>query len=91
MPKRVWKIEGYDGSTEVFAYELPGNMSVKKITVILRRLYCQHLNSREIVEASLRPKRKDQNTLLTCHVSPNQRSVMIGESPSYAARLVPAA
>jgi hypothetical protein len=52
--KRIWKIMGYDGSTEIFSEEVSGALTDGEIGRILQRLVARHLTEREVVAASLR-------------------------------------
>ena len=62
--KRIWKITGYDGSTEIFSEEVSGALTDGEIVRILQRLVARHLTEREVVAASLRKNMAGYASLL---------------------------
>jgi hypothetical protein len=50
----VWRIEGWDGQTQILERDLPGYFAEDEISVLLQRLVCTNLSPTDVVRASLR-------------------------------------
>jgi hypothetical protein len=50
----VWRIEGWDGQTQILQRDLPGYLEEDEISVLLQRLVCTNLSPVAVVRASLR-------------------------------------
>jgi hypothetical protein len=86
--KRIWKITGFDGSTEIFSEEVSGALTDGEIGRILQRLVARHLTEREVVAASLRKNMVGYASLLEWNfdrTAPKSNMVRCGENPYYVA------
>jgi hypothetical protein len=86
--KRIWKITGYDGATEIFSEEVSGALTDGEIGRILQRLVARHLTEREVVAASLRKNMAGYASLLEWNfdrTAPKGNMVRCGENPYYVA------
>lgn len=89
-PKRVWRIQGYDGSELIFEERFPiSQMTTEQVIQLLRALASRHLSSTEIVGAYARRRTRLANDLLHVHKDwqdEKRRMVyMCGENPHYVA------
>ncbi len=89
---QCWKIEGYDGTKQLFTKELPlGSLSEGQMISLLQRLVSKHLNEDEIVAASLRRNSKIKASHLEPHVDSRAKgryTITVGQNPFYVARRV---
>jgi hypothetical protein len=88
MPRRVWKIVGYDATKNIYSGEVPGTMTTSEIVRLLERLACRHLTHAEIVSVSLRRNFVGHNNLLACRINMDGHCVILGSNPHYVATLV---
>lgn len=89
-PKRVWRVQGYDGSELIFEERFPiSQMTTEQLIQLLRALASRHLSSHEIVGAYARRRTRIANDLLHVHKDEQHekhRTVyMCGENPHYVA------
>lgn len=89
--KRVWRIEGFDGTEVIFKTEVPLHLlSDRQVEELLRRLVSRHLSENEVVGASL-SRRAKRTSLLDVRRSIQPPIVIAcGENPHYVARVVDA-
>lgn len=89
--KRCWKIEGYNGSQQLFMKELPLNsLSEGQMVSLLQRLVSKHLNEDEIVAASLRRNSKKYAPHLEPLIDRRAKgryTITVGQNPYYVARV----
>ena len=87
--KRVWRIEGFDGTELIFEKEIPLHLlSDGQIEEVLRRLVSRHLSENEIVGASLNRKAKRTSLLDVRRSAQPPLLISCGENPHYIARVV---
>ncbi|MEQ1648824.1 MAG: hypothetical protein ABL898_09590 [Hyphomicrobiaceae bacterium] len=59
MADTVWKVVGYDSTTQIFSRTISsGLLSVPEMKTLLQRLASTHLSADEILQASLRKNAK---------------------------------
>lgn len=86
--KRIWRIEGFDGTELIFEREVPLHLlSGKQIEEVLRRLASRHLSENEIVGASLNLKAKRISLLAVRRSARPPLLISCGEDPHYIARV----
>jgi hypothetical protein len=84
----LWKIAGYDSTTQIYEGEVPGILTEGEIATTLQRLAARHLSPGEVVAASLRKNLKGYAPLLECNIDRAGKkgtSVMVGDDPHYIA------
>jgi len=55
MPRRVWKIRGYDGDKQVFEQSIPaGSLTDQEMIALLQRLASRHLSDGDVIASSLK-------------------------------------
>lgn len=89
--KDVWIIRGCKSLEMFYERELPlASLSARKMTQLLQRLYCRHLEIDEIIDASVR---KSSNAFIPA-LAPNREttqtrfSISVGDNPWYAAHVI---
>ena len=84
---KQWRIEGVDGTTEIFSRSVP-NVEEAEMRTILQRLACRHLTEDEIVSASLRRNMKDyRDDLVIRRMGGKCFGLMTTGTPCYIASL----
>jgi len=54
MPRRVWKIRGYEDERQVFEQAIPaGSLTDQEMVALLQRLASRHLSDGEVIASSL--------------------------------------
>lgn len=82
----LWKIEEYDGLQLIGSHTVPGNLTPKELSQILRQLAARHLNTEEIINANLRVKMRGKTNLL--EVKNDNGVLQVGENPFLTAQKV---
>ena len=86
---REWRIEGFDGISEIFETNVPlHHLSERQMQEMLRRLASRHLSDREIIDASLNRKGNPSSLLEVRRTSQPPLTMTRGNNPHYAARVV---
>lgn len=81
-----WKIEEYDGLQLIGSHTVPGNLTPKEMSQILKQLAARNLNAEEIIGANLRAKMRGKTTILEIN---NCNGVLqVGENPFLTAQKV---
>ena len=83
---RTWRIQEYDSLQLVGTYLVPATISRPEMCQILRLLAARHLQSSEIIHASLRRRMRGRNDLL--EVRRDEGVLQIGENPFFVATIV---
>lgn len=89
---KVWKIEGYHGTTKIYERELQiGYFSEKQIQDVLKALAAKAgLGFDEIIGAYARRRTKGANDLLSVQREGLYPKFSCGENPYFTARIVDA-
>lgn len=82
----TWKIEEYDGLKLNYSHTVPGNLTQKEISIILKQLAARHLNDEEIINANLRSNMQGKTTIL--EVDNKDGTLQVGGSPFLTAKKV---
>ena len=87
---KVWKIEGYDSTTKIYAKELPlGCYSDNQIRSLLRALAAKAgLEFDEIVGAFAKRKTKLANDLLLVQRMDVKNGYICGDNPFFTAKVI---
>jgi hypothetical protein len=83
-----WNIREYDSDRETYSKILPGYISEREITRILRHLAARHLSCDEIVRSNLRRNMIDRLNLL--EVRREGGTLSLGENPFIIAKYIDA-
>jgi hypothetical protein len=60
MPRRVWKIRGYENDQPVYEQSLPaGSLTDQEMILLLQRLASRHLSDGEVISGSLNRNAKE--------------------------------
>ncbi|WP_410952977.1 hypothetical protein [Pseudomonas sp. S1(2024)] len=91
MAKRVWIIQGWQGTTEIFSQEVPcSQLPEGRVEEVLKYLVAKHgLSEREIISTLLRRNSKlFAEHLEVKNSGPNERwSLSCGHNPFFTARV----
>ena len=94
MPRRVWRIDGYDGSRHIFRKDVTfGSLSEREMINLLKRLASKHLTEDEIVAASIRANAPGHAPLLENRVRTSDKgaqsyAITVGSNPHYTAIVI---
>ena len=82
-----WIIRGYDGTTKLFEYFVPGNLSEREVATLLSRLSARDLTPREVIDSSKRRNHRGYIDHLETRFDSQGKvfTVSVGTNPYYIA------
>jgi hypothetical protein len=84
--RRVWLVQGYDGTRQIFRTKLSPVLSEREIGTLLQRLSARDLSLKEIVSASLRKSMKGYHPFLEIKRELGRKIILsVGVNPHYIA------